>query len=304
MELADRIEELWRVLRADSPEGRLARRRVAATTAMATAVAVLLALVGLLAIVLVVAAVVTSLAAVVIAALLVRRYGARFVGLRGAVSRGTTVSAAAGRSVASGLLRGSSRAGLSARRNIECRVPQVRDSYSRVQAVAGRHLATATGKAQHHARSAATSLAASAGSAWPTRTPGVRQRDAVRANAAGVQLRRQGACNEAAEQHRLALAVFRDLGDRRSEALTLNNLALALDRADDPAALELFEQAATILGELGEEQHEGKVIANLGMAFRRRGREDQSAEVLEVALEKLDPDSQAYRTVERLRRAS
>jgi tetratricopeptide (TPR) repeat protein len=201
-------------------------------------------------------------------------------------------------------MSGTARAGATARAGVESRLPTYRDRYSRAHAVAAQHIATATTHAQRHARSAATSVVASAKEAWPARTPVVREREAVRANAAGVQLRRQGEYAEAAEQHRFALEIFRELGDRRSEALTLNNLALALDRSGDAAALDLFEQAATILGELGEEQHEGQVIANLGMAFRRRGREEQSAEVLELALGKLDPESDAYRTVERLRRAS
>jgi tetratricopeptide (TPR) repeat protein len=133
---------------------------------------------------------------------------------------------------------------------------------------------------------------------------GRRHRDALEANAEGLRLRRAGLYGEAAEQHRRALVLFRELGDRRSEALTLNNLALALDRLGDPAALDLLEEAATILGEVGDEQHEGEVIANLALAFRRRGREERSAEVLEIALGKLEPDSQAYRRVEHLRRAS
>jgi tetratricopeptide (TPR) repeat protein len=138
----------------------------------------------------------------------------------------------------------------------------------------------------------------------PTQTPVARDREALRANAAGAQLRRDGEYLEAAQQHRLALELFRELGDRRSEALTLNNLALALDRAGDPGALDLFEQAAAILGELGEAQEEGEVIANLALAFRRRGSDERSAEVLEIALGKLNPESQAYRKVEGLRRAS
>jgi hypothetical protein len=59
-----------------------------------------------------------------------------------------------------------------------------------------------------------------------------------------------------------------------------------------------------MLGELGEEQQEGEVIANLALAFRRRGSDERSAEVLELALEKLNPESQAYQKVESLRRAS
>jgi tetratricopeptide (TPR) repeat protein len=153
-------------------------------------------------------------------------------------------------------------------------------------------------------RAATARVGAQATAAWPTRTPGVRHREALRANAVGLRLRREAAYLEAAEQHRVALALFRDLGDRRSEALTLNNLALALDRAGDGAALDLFEQAATMLGDLGEEQHEGEVIANLALAFRRRGSDERSAEVFELALGKLEPDSQAYRKVENLRRAS
>ena len=45
-----------------------------------------------------------------------------------------------------------------------------------------------------------------------------------------------------------ALAIFRELGDRRGEAPTLNSLALALEAAGDTdAAVERFEQALTIL---------------------------------------------------------
>jgi tetratricopeptide (TPR) repeat protein len=307
MELADRIEALWQAFRADSPDGARARRRAAAMAAMGTSVAVFLALVGLLAVVLVVAAVVASLAMVVAAALLVRRYGARLGEARAVVRCATDTSAsiaASSKPAAARLLGTVSRARASARERVATHAPQVRDGYSRAQAATARQLATAATNAHQHTRSAVTSLAASATEAWPKRSPVVREREAVQANAAGVQLRREGSYPEAAEQHRVALALFRDLGDRRSEALTLNNLALALDRAGDATALELFEQAAAILSELGEEQHEGKVIANLGMAFRRRGREEQSAEVLDVALGKLDPESQEYRTVERLRRAS
>src|SRR5262249_18070014 len=74
-----------------------------------------------------------------------------------------------------------------------------------------------------------------------------RQREALQLNAAGTKLRREGSYDDAAEQHRQALSLFHDLGDQHAEALTLNNLALALDHAGDEAALELFERAATTL---------------------------------------------------------
>ena len=131
-----------------------------------------------------------------------------------------------------------------------------------------------------------------------------RQREALRLNADGAKLRRAGAYDDAAEQHRQALTLFHDLGDQHAEALTLNNLALALDHAGDETALELFERAATTLGELGDEQHEGQVIANLALAFRRRGDLERSEDALDTALAKLRPESDAYRKVQGLRRAS
>jgi len=131
-----------------------------------------------------------------------------------------------------------------------------------------------------------------------------RQREALRLNAAGARLRRAGAYGDAAEQHRQALGLFHELGDPHSEALTLNNLALALDHAGDETALELFERAATTLGELGDEQHEGQVIANLALAFRRRGEAERSEDALDTALAKLRPESDAYRKVQSLKRAS
>ena len=129
-------------------------------------------------------------------------------------------------------------------------------------------------------------------------------REALQLNAAGARLRRAGAFAEAAEQHRRALGVFDELGDRRAAALTKNNLALALDRAGDDAALELFEEAATTLGALGDEQAEGRVIANLAVVLRRRGQAERAESAIERALEKLEEDSPEYQQVDSLRRAS
>jgi tetratricopeptide (TPR) repeat protein len=144
----------------------------------------------------------------------------------------------------------------------------------------------------------------------PAATPSVPraqlEREALRRNAAGVQLRRDGSYSEAATQHNAALEILRELDDQRSVALTLNNLALALSHeGDDTAAVALFEQAAAILGELGADQAEGQVIANLGLTHRRHGRGEEAANVLQLALAKLAPASNAYHQVEaELRRAS
>lgn len=57
--------------------------------------------------------------------------------------------------------------------------------------------------------------------------------------------------------------------DRVSRA----SLALAIEGGGvSRAAIEIFEQAAAMLRDLGDEQYEGQVMANLALAFRRHGR--------------------------------
>jgi tetratricopeptide (TPR) repeat protein len=133
-----------------------------------------------------------------------------------------------------------------------------------------------------------------------------RHGEALRLNELGAQLRRERKYEEAAEQHRAALAIVRELGDRQAEALTLNNLALALVHSGGVAiAVQHFEQALVVLRELGDEEHEGRVIANLAVVRRRQGRDEDAESLLHAALDKLPPESSAYRQVEeQLRRAS
>jgi hypothetical protein len=132
------------------------------------------------------------------------------------------------------------------------------------------------------------------------------QREAIRLNAAGTQHRRSGRHDDAVACHRQALEILRALGDRRGVALTQSNLALALSHAgDDEWAIGLFEEAAATLRDLGEDEHEGQVMANLGLVHRRHGRRQEGDNVLELALAKLNPASSAYQAVEaELRRAS
>ena len=118
-------------------------------------------------------------------------------------------------------------------------------------------------------------------------------------NALGAQLRRDGEPEQAAEQHRAALAIVRDLGDPHAEAMTLNNLGLALAHGGaEDAAVQHLEEARDVLRDLGDEEYEARVIANLGLVHRRQGHDDEAASLLHEALEKLPRESQAYRQVE------
>jgi tetratricopeptide (TPR) repeat protein len=125
------------------------------------------------------------------------------------------------------------------------------------------------------------------------------QREALRLNAAGTRHRRNGAHAKAIELHERALDLLRETQDSRAVALTQNNLALALSHSGrHREATALFEQAAATVGWLGDQEHEGRIMANLALAHRRQGRLEQSEDVLRVALTKLRQDSTAYKRVE------
>ncbi|HEV3478042.1 MAG TPA: tetratricopeptide repeat protein [Gaiellaceae bacterium] len=138
------------------------------------------------------------------------------------------------------------------------------------------------------------------------RRPALGTHDAVRLNELGAELRRRGEHERAAAQHRVALEIARDAGDEQAEALTLNSLALALAQSGAEAeAVRHLEYARVVLHELGDEEHEGQVIANLGLVYRRQGLSDEAEILFQEALERLPPESWAYRQVEaELRRAS
>jgi hypothetical protein len=136
--------------------------------------------------------------------------------------------------------------------------------------------------------------------------PLAQRRRALRLNERGARLRRRGNHEQAAAQHRVALEIARGLGDQQAEAMTLNNLALALAQGGaEEAAVQQLEQALTLLRQLGDEEHEGQVIANLGLMHRRQGRIEEAVNLLNAALDKLSPESPAYRQIEeQIRRAS
>jgi tetratricopeptide (TPR) repeat protein len=191
--------------------------------------------------------------------------------------------------------------------------------------VAGRTLHRRGGTLRHAAGSAVHSAAgtvqSAAGTAARRPVDGLRTRktqrrersrerdrgkDAARLNARGVELRRQGNPAGAVEAHRAALEIAHEAGDQSTEAMTLNNLGLALAHTgDERAAIDHFDASVAILREIDDAHHEGQVLANLGFLHGRSGRQEQAVYCLEAALDRLEPDSRAFRHVEeQLRRAS
>ncbi len=309
------VGSCWRLLRADSSEAVRFRRRVVATAAFAVLLGGLLAALGFAQVVVVLLASVAVLVVVVAVVLAAGRYRWRsLVPVARACLLTIGSSARVGLDGACSLSRRLvARVRLGVERAVAAwmRFAQTLAARWAVVPAASRWL---SGRAEVRGRLAIGGLGRlrllaaryRPVAATMQRRLVQQQREALRLNALGAQLRREGMYREAADQHRAALAIFREIGDQRAEALTLNNLALALSRSgEEEAAVELFEESAAILHALGDQQHEGQVIANLGLAYRRHGRSDQSADALKAALTKLNPGSTAYCKIEQeLRRAS
>ncbi len=74
----------------------------------------------------------------------------------------------------------------------------------------------------------------------------------------------QGCPRQSAEQ---SLAAARNEGDRRREALALDDLGLMhLYEGDAPQAVALLEDASALARQLGDPAWEADVLDNLGMA--------------------------------------
>jgi tetratricopeptide (TPR) repeat protein len=305
MESAGRIDTLWSLVRASSAEGRKTRRRLGVGGALAVLMSGLLTAVGLAFVVLAFA--VFALLAIGGTAV-VRALRQHWPSVR---SQSRRLAAALCRWSCSALLK--ARMQLNHIRGLaSSAVRWVRSRGPRLAVTSGRHASRAGGYVATRAQATFRRVRQGA-VAWlrqgaehakrMTLSTGVSpldpHREALRLNSAGSQQRRNGAYAEAVELHRRALEILGRVDARHAVALTQNNLALALTHlGDDSRAIALFEEAAATLRELGEEEHEGRIIANLGLVYRRHGPSRQSDDVLQLALTKLRPTSKAYAAVE------
>jgi tetratricopeptide (TPR) repeat protein len=304
MQLPDRINTLSSLVRESSAEGRQTRRRLGAGVSLTILMSGLLTAIGLGIIVVAFAGTVLVAISGAAAARAVPAYWARARApggkIAGAVLRRSVIALAVARS---GLrhLRGVASSALGW---LRLRGPGLAKVCADRAARARRQLATSGEATVTRMREGHERMQRQ------RRSQGTRpldlHREALRLNASGTRHRRNGAHAEAVDLHRRALEILHRLDDRRAVALTQNNLALALSHVgDDSSAIALFEEAAAAMRELGEDEHEGRIIANLGLAHRRQGRHDESANVLQLALTKLTPASSAYETVEaEVRKAS
>ena len=132
------------------------------------------------------------------------------------------------------------------------------------------------------------------------------RRDALRLSEQAAALRQEGRAGDAVQPIEEALEIFRKIGDRRGEAVTLNRLGLTQARiGDETGALDSYEAALAILTELGDSHGAGRVLANLGALHRGQGHEEQARALWTDALERLEPGSPEHdRTAQQLELAS
>jgi predicted ATPase len=92
-------------------------------------------------------------------------------------------------------------------------------------------------------------------------------------NAAGVMARTCGRYAEAVRLHDTALGLQRETGNRRGEAIALNNLCVVARDQYDHAAVERYGRASLqIAREIGERNLEGLGLMHLGTALRGQNR--------------------------------
>ena len=81
-----------------------------------------------------------------------------------------------------------------------------------------------------------------------------------------MQIRR---CTKAIEFYEQALAIAREIGDRRARSC-LGNLGIAYaDLGDTHKAIEFYEQALVIAREIGDSRSEGDLISATWESLRR-----------------------------------
>lgn len=99
------------------------------------------------------------------------------------------------------------------------------------------------------------------------RETGDQRAEAIVLNNLGMLYKELGDRTRAAEYFRQSLELRRKSGDRFGESTTLNNLGLAIMSADPKQAIKYFEEANSILSELGFESRDAKILNNIGNAY-------------------------------------
>ncbi|MGC1218004.1 MAG: tetratricopeptide repeat protein, partial [Phormidesmis sp.] len=98
--------------------------------------------------------------------------------------------------------------------------------------------------------------------------PIVLEAQADRLNQQGMSLLNRGEYLEAQTMFEQSLAIRQDVGDRRGEGESLNNIGGIYDSLGDyPKALDFYEQSLAISQDIGDRRGEGTMLNNIGYAL-------------------------------------
>ena len=112
-----------------------------------------------------------------------------------------------------------------------------------------------------------------------------RKAEADRLLEEAIQLSRRGQNQAALEKLQQALGIYRQIGDRQREGVTLNYMGLVYDNLGQyPRALEFQQQALVIHRAVGDKAGEGKTLNNIGSVYRNLGQYSKALEFYRQAL--------------------
>ncbi|HHS97440.1 MAG TPA: tetratricopeptide repeat-containing protein, partial [Chloroflexi bacterium] len=97
------------------------------------------------------------------------------------------------------------------------------------------------------------------------------------------------------EHYEQALAIAREIGDRRGEGIHLGNLGNAwADLGEVRKAIDYYEQALAIAREIGDRRGEGNRLVNMGLAYWELGDLERARRLWRRALEILEAIEDPY----------
>ncbi|NJR63588.1 MAG: CHAT domain-containing protein [Cyanobacteria bacterium CRU_2_1] len=111
------------------------------------------------------------------------------------------------------------------------------------------------------------------------------QAEADRLLQQGVQQLQTAQFPAALQSFEQALALYREMGDRAGEGVSLNGIGFVYDSLGQyPQALEYYQQALTIAQEIGDRSGEGTTLSNIGSVYDSLGQYPQALEYYQQAL--------------------
>ncbi len=112
-----------------------------------------------------------------------------------------------------------------------------------------------------------------------------RKNEALRLNKLGVQQFNRSKFQEALNNFEQALVIFGEIGERKDEGAVLNNIGLVYGSLGEyPKALDYFQQSLAIDKQIGNKSGEGTTLNNIGEVYRNLGEYPKALDYFQQSL--------------------